>query len=1311
MSATDETRDDAYERVIRAHRRKVPSPLGDVDTPEEFLLDKRLTLKAVVKDYLLRRAMSQLLLNLLFWIITVVLAMYLWSAGHADVVNYVQKVLLKGYEPEHSGTSVITTAQLNDFFLAPEVGLVDVLVEQERADGAIYYADEVRLLAVRMHRTTRPAGMQSTDSASGSGSGSDSFIGSGSGSGTGSMLCDSDGQVGATALVGNTRLKNSCGKGMDSSYNLKCLANSDEPPTMWTHNTFMRELYKGKPVPEGTMIPNVRVKQPGVDATRECSDTGQIWLYHASLNSSCAFKQYVEAMRDASVFTKNDIASASSPSLITLGTGPSWSPSVKYNSVEWPVHWIVPPIIPLAANLSIADVTVDSDSTATPNGNVTLSDGSVFVNPGRIQLLDETVETVTFSVLGYSIVTDGLLETSIKVSRPRGSIGSFILHVNTWHHPRESVFTVPVISIGAVIWCILFICLFVSEIADFCSACRLRQTSETCLRLTCNYITSTPNIIALCCIISRIFLFVGAAFVVQWPEAPLPYASKVAELISEEHYFEDWVTATSYFHIGSRQFNTYIVYGCFYVLISSMLDMFKYFRFHDGTAMIINTVTYAKRDLADFSFILLFIIFTWGFFNYLWLGQLTGHDDFRYFMYAFHTTMLSILGFYNVDSATAQSYGKQGYVNVGASYILPLLLSWVIVLLGYIIVQNLIIGIVTDAFEKAKTAADDSQRLHVSFFKALKGQFVFWRWFYGTWLYRFVHYLFGACGCAKSRVEVPIAAAKLDNNLNIGKDGRKYLPTRAYPNLSWKALRAQFFSRDEVWEDEEENWGCCLNSSRFFSFLAKICFALTVIVYAIGVQELSLEDVTRKDAYDMMMTTAILGLVFTLLHWMLEVAQPPQQDVTLPKESERFLLARSEELSVLTSHLMLSWDQWGEPIPHLDFLLNDQLSAKDLLDIFQKFSVGNNSNIKRMESNDKETPEKFFEKLKENVKEYAGETEFADDFLSQCPLMNINCAPDSISELNLILILAKLLNWDDHFKVSDWMNCRKYTSGSGGMLEGADFARKVEETALVDILRRRKMVYDRVKEMVKGVRQANSSTDMELFYTRQFFLCNMCCQRKNYRRKEKDKEIVKAGNDDTGDDDKLIKTKILKEVLENGHKNSSLKARVEELKEELKARVEEFHVKKINCSQDHKMFQGDSGEKIQIKCFSKGQLEDVDLDDRTEDGNVCLKAEDLIFLPTFGLFCNGIDQYPYAPLIDALVRTYGSFDHDLEAKALPVPARESGRDCQAPWIKPVIEKALVDHEHKKHQKAKITDRLQQLRAKTQRAAEHGGRDT
>jgi hypothetical protein len=315
----------------------------------------------------------------------------------------VQKVLLKGYDPEHSGASVVTTRNLNDFFVAPETGLVNALFEQERPDGAIYYADEVRLLAVRMKRYSRNMNDRTASNLESSQyqTAVKDTIGSrsadlGAGQTGGDRLCDSkDG--GAAQLFGPPRRRTNCGEGLDETYNLQCLAGSDEPPKQWTHNEFMRHLYKGKPMPPGTNITSMLVKDT-LGRVMPCHDTAAIWLYHASLNSSNSFKQYIEAMRDASAFTSEDAASVGNPSRVILGAG--MSPSVTINGYTWPVHWTVPPQIPWAANISVTDVAVDDDGAAVPDGNVTLSDGSIFQNPGRIQLVDETVETISFSVLG-----------------------------------------------------------------------------------------------------------------------------------------------------------------------------------------------------------------------------------------------------------------------------------------------------------------------------------------------------------------------------------------------------------------------------------------------------------------------------------------------------------------------------------------------------------------------------------------------------------------------------------------------------------------------------------------------------------------------------------------------------------------------------------------------------------------------------------------------------------------------------------------------------------------------------------------------
>jgi hypothetical protein len=655
----------------------------------------------------------------------------------------------------------------------------------------------------------------------------------------------------------------------------------------------------------------------------------------------------------------------------------------------------------------------------------------------------------------------------------------------------------------------------------------------------------------------------------------------------------------------------------------------------------------------------------------------------------------------------------------------------VLVILGYIVVQNLIIGIVTDAFEKAKTAADGGNEWNVSFFMTLKLHFYFYRWYCGTWCYRFLHFLFGLCPCidgASLRVKGGMQSSS--TLMNIDKDGCQYVRMRAFPDLSWKKLRTQFFSRDKVWTDEDDK-PSVLNLqlvSLTCAFFSTIMFVSFIVIGFIGSQELSLEGITRGQGRVALVWTGASFLAFTLLSWLFALIQTPGKGVSLPKNrgAERYLLARSDELAVLTTHLMMPWDQWGEPIPDLEFLMNEHLSAEDLFGMFEEFSHDHGKEVKERESIATEfqkmkaspktratrTPAEFFKELKKAIREIDAlepkvfeidsktETELFRrvslsrnhlsgrsnaDVLLQRPLMNDgDCEPDARKELNLILILSELLGWNEEkdekeFKLSEWMDCNPKDETNGfpkESFEGSDFANHKKETVYVENIRRRKVVFDRMNKMALGIADCVNPGRSS----------RGCCGwrrgcKPGYERTLKDiKEVM--------DDDNMPKVVLggpqddvyIKEILLTEKNHTHDPAIVASLNDV-------FTTRKTHKINDERSANIVDTMPVQILSFEANvmtghcELGPVNEGERVknEQGRVTLTVHDLIFLPGFGLFGNRAQKYPHAPLIDALVRTYGSFDEDLERGNLMV-TKEVGHDSHAPWIKPVIEKALKAHE-------------------------------
>jgi hypothetical protein len=91
-------------------------------------------------------------------------------------------------------------------------------------------------------------------------------------------------------------------------------------------------------------------------------------------------------------------------------------------------------------SLSVASVEVDESGTPVQSGLVALSDGSSFVNPPRMAIVDDSVQSVSVKILGFSAVADSLVQT--KVTFYRGNAGRLTMFVSTRHLPMSSPFVV-----------------------------------------------------------------------------------------------------------------------------------------------------------------------------------------------------------------------------------------------------------------------------------------------------------------------------------------------------------------------------------------------------------------------------------------------------------------------------------------------------------------------------------------------------------------------------------------------------------------------------------------------------------------------------------------------------------------------------------------------------------------------------------------------------------------------------------------------------------------------------------------------------
>jgi hypothetical protein len=128
---------------------------------------------------------------------------------------------------------------------------------------------------------------------------------------------------------------------------------------------------------------------------------------------------------------------------------------------------------------------------------------------------------------------------------------------------------------------------------------------------------------------------------------------------------------------------------CIYLFLGqnlvAALQMARLFRFHEGTATWLSTMKHSISDMGDLMFTLIWVGSFLSVFLYVWLGFLTGHDEFRFIFYAVPNTFLALLGFYQLDAASAQGLGTQGYTNVGISHMGLVLFFWATFIYGYVV--------------------------------------------------------------------------------------------------------------------------------------------------------------------------------------------------------------------------------------------------------------------------------------------------------------------------------------------------------------------------------------------------------------------------------------------------------------------------------------------------------------------------------------------------------------------------------------------------------------------------------------------------
>ena len=129
---------------------------------------ERIRLKDALGDIMMRHALMYIMANMMLFMLAMYLYIQINPLTAGQTIAHAQRYLLAMYEPEHSGTSVISTENINNVIMGfpdDDGNLADGILQKvisERQPGAkpgsssVHFAGGYRLLALRMDRKLIP---------------------------------------------------------------------------------------------------------------------------------------------------------------------------------------------------------------------------------------------------------------------------------------------------------------------------------------------------------------------------------------------------------------------------------------------------------------------------------------------------------------------------------------------------------------------------------------------------------------------------------------------------------------------------------------------------------------------------------------------------------------------------------------------------------------------------------------------------------------------------------------------------------------------------------------------------------------------------------------------------------------------------------------------------------------------------------------------------------------------------------------------------------------------------------------------------
>ena len=179
-----------------------------------------------------------------------------------------------------------------------------------------------------------------------------------------------------------------------------------------------------------------------------------------------------------------------------------------------------------------------------------------------------------------------------------------------------------------------------------------------------------------------------------------------------------WHQSQAYFSL-ILTYNNCVSLFLFFLLFR----VFKALRFHRSLSIISQTLTYAKSDLGNIMALFMISLLMWGSAYFVWIGQFGGHSDYSTPGAAIQNLGLLSFGFDDYDEFSTMGNGWRYYnVMLGRLGFFKPLFYWAMIALLYIVLPNIMLAALVDAYEKAK----DNEPPEFIFSKSLKDAFLLW---------------------------------------------------------------------------------------------------------------------------------------------------------------------------------------------------------------------------------------------------------------------------------------------------------------------------------------------------------------------------------------------------------------------------------------------------------------------------------------------------------------------------------------------------------------------------------------------------------